>query len=89
MDWREYDPTWLVELAKQQYPTEAWFHESLAGITKALNESEDVLYFVDRMEGKFLQNVTLFSPEHGRIVVDVLRDRRIGGLEFLRDTVEV
>ena len=45
----QYDPTWLVELAKKEYPTETWLHEELKKCTTKLLVSDDpaMVYFVN------------------------------------------
>lgn len=82
MEWKEYDPSWLVSLAEQQLPTEPWLQDALRACVKAAHDGT-IVYFVDRMEGKFKQNITLFSSERGDVVLDLLQDGRIGALEIL------
>ena len=78
----DYDPAWLVALARQQYPEEPWLAAALESCTKCSREGS-VVYFVDRMEGKFKQNVFLFSADQGKVVLDLLEDGRIGAMEIL------
>lgn len=87
MDGIPYDPSWLVNLAIQQFPTESKLHEALRACTSASVDGE-VTYFVDRMEGKFAFNVTLFSAERGRVVLDVLKDGRIGGFSVIETPLQ-
>jgi hypothetical protein len=85
--WTDYDPSWLVELARQQQPV---LVSSLMSCTTALSEGKAYVRFVDPecpnqpgSEWQFDRNVSLHHPEHGQVVLDVLKDGRIGGLEFL------
>lgn len=89
MTWEPFDPTILILLAKQQYPDEAALHEALSCCTSAelIDDGSPEgggLYFVDRMEGTFKQNVVLFWPMKGKIVLDLLEDGRIGGMSVIR-----
>ena len=82
--WHAYNPQWLIDLAKQQKPDLSWLHEALEKCTSCEGDPDnlayDALYFVDRMDGKFKTNVILFSPEHGKIVLDILEDGRVGSI---------
>jgi hypothetical protein len=85
--WTDHDPTWLVVLAREQQPDLA---DALSRCTTALVESRAYIHFVPSKsanqpgsEWQFERNVFLHHPEHGRLVLDVLKDGRIGGVEFL------
>lgn len=78
-----YDPTWLVELAVTNFPAETWLHDALRQCTTCVEDLGDFVTFVDRMQGKFQQNIVLFSPEKGKVVLDLLEDGRIGGFEVI------
>jgi hypothetical protein len=96
MSWIPYDPTWLVRLATLHAPEEPWLAEALAKCTRTFVDShgDDCLYFVDPSrpnepgsEWQFVSNIILdneptICPDRRDIVLDVLTDRRIGGLEF-------
>lgn len=91
MQWKPYDPGWLVELARGSRPDEPWLAEALARCTRAAEESRAYLYFVDPArpdepgsEWQFEQNVLLAHPREGDLVLDILRGRRVGGVEFLK-----
>lgn len=86
--WVEYDPSWLVELAGEQEPS---LVSSQMKCTTALVESKAYIHFVNPAspnqpgsEWQFDRSVLLNHPKHGTVVVDVLRDGRIGGVEFLK-----
>lgn len=86
MTFQPYDPTWLVELAKKQFPDEEWLHQALQESTNAEVVPDDPDYtvvFIDRMIGKFWQNVVLIDPKVGRIVLDILVDKRVAGFSII------
>jgi hypothetical protein len=81
-----YDPSWLVELAKAQFPNDSWLHEALIACTHAEpipDDPDEGVYFIDRMEGEFWQNVILVHPEKGRIILDILKDKRVGAMSMV------
>ena len=85
--WMDYDPSWLVELARQQEPRLVW---ALMKCTIAFVESKAYIHFVHPAspnqpgsEWQFDRNVSLHHPLDGHVVLDVLTDGRIGGLEFI------
>jgi hypothetical protein len=89
-DWKPYDPTWLVELAKAQLPDEVWLPAALAACTSSRQESDAYIHFVSPAdadepgsEWQVQTNFTLTSPTEGDVVLDVLEGNRIGGVEFL------
>jgi hypothetical protein len=92
--WRDYDPSWLVDLAREQQSTEHWLHAALARCTRALGYIP-YIYFVDAERAnapdaawQFERNVTLTHVEHGELVLDVLLGNRIGGVEFLGELLK-
>jgi hypothetical protein len=93
-DWRDYDPTWLVDLAKEQHPNEPDMHTALAACTRAYGDIP-YIYFIDSKQtnklGAEWQIGTSFSldhPEQGELVVDRMKDGRIGGIEFLGELLK-
>ena len=85
--WVAYDPTWLVALARDQRRALA---PALSQCTRALVESRAYIYFVPGdganqpgSEWQFDRNEVLHDPKEGELVLDVLKDGRIGGIEFL------
>jgi len=85
--WADYDPSWLVALAREQLPALA---PALSRCTRALVESKAYIYFVageganqPGSEWQFDRNEFLSDPKEGDLVLDVLKDGRIAGLEFL------
>ena len=91
LSWEPYDPAWLVTLANEQYPEDPRYAEALARCTKRSVESEGYSHFVDPTncnkpgaEWQFDENIMLESATEGMIVLDVLKDGRIGGAEFVK-----
>jgi hypothetical protein len=90
MEWQPYDPAWLVALARETMPDAPWLAAALAQCTRASQERRAYLYFVDPARAnepgaawQFAENVVLHHPREGSLVLDVLKDGRIGGVEFL------
>lgn len=95
--WEPYDPSWLVHLAERRAPGEAWLAEALARCTSVLRNThqDDCLYFVDPKQPnepgsdwQFVNNIVLEShreicDDERDVILDVLTERRIGGLEFI------
>lgn len=90
MDWKEYDPEWLAKLAEQQRPEEPWLPKAIRKCTKYREESEAYYYFVsdenpneEGADWQFAYNIVLEDEKEGDIVLDILKDKRIGGIEFI------
>jgi hypothetical protein len=88
-DWEEYDPNWLVELAIAQLPQERWLAEALSACRRARKESPAYIQFVNPSspnmpgsEWQFETNIILEHPKEGELVLDILKGRRVGGVEF-------
>jgi hypothetical protein len=84
---RDHDPAWLVELAREQEPSIA---DALAKCRTVLRETHAYIYFVPDedanrpgAEWQFGRCVQLEHASEGLLVVDVLKDGRIGGVEFV------
>jgi len=89
-EWKPYDPTWLVELAKAQLPDEPWLPAALAACTRARQESAAYIHFVNPSdpeepgsEWEIQTDLTLKHPTEGDLVLDILEGNRVGGVEFL------
>ena len=89
-DWKPYDPTWLVELAKEQLAEEAWLPAALAACTMARQESAAYIHFVKpadsdepSSEWEAQTDLVLKHPIEGELVLDILEGNRVGGVEFL------
>ena len=87
MKWEPYDPAWLAEIARHEMPEETWLIKALTQCTRAWTSCTTYIHFVDPTnpnklgsEWQFKQNLMFHD---GRLVLDVLKDGRIGGVEFL------
>jgi len=90
MSWEPYDPSWLVELAREQEPEHPWLPEALAVCTRCRWRSPAYVYFVDGSNPnqpgsswQFVTNLILEHPTEGELVLDILTEHRVGGVEFL------
>ena len=89
-DWEPYDPTWLVELAREQAPDCPWLPAALSKCTRRRWSGAAYMAFVDSVrpnepdsEWQFVENIVLQHPSQGELVLDVLTEQRVGGIEFL------
>ena len=85
-----YDPTWVVELARQQYPEDRRLHEALAACTRVVRYCEcgcGTPYFVQLdpeglgEDSEFGFRVTLRQEDGTTVVVDLLPDGRVMSIE--------
>jgi hypothetical protein len=89
-NWNVYDPTWLVTLAKEQHPDKPWLAHALSQCTRYRRESRAYFHFIDADRAnqpgsiwQFVQNLQLYDRTEGDLILDILTDQRVGGLEFL------
>jgi hypothetical protein len=90
MKWEPYDPTWLIDLVKRQLPKEKWLPDALAKCIRCMRESEAYIFFVNGKKANepgsqwcFDHNLELNCPNEGWLILDILKDKQIGGLEFV------
>ncbi len=85
-----YDPTWVVELARQQYPEDEKLHQALAACTNIVRYCDcgcGTPYFVDLRpenpgeESDFGLRVTLEREDAPPVVIDLLPDGRVACIE--------
>ena len=93
--WKQYDPTWLVDLAAEQMPDERWFQGALSRCTSCQVESKAYIGFVDSSrpnepgsEWQFAHNIR-FRYEWSRNVIDDFENapvpyRNAGGKEVIQ-----
>ena len=84
MQWKSYDPAWLVDLAEQQHPDKPWLQGALKSCTKAAKESRAYYFFIPADKWQWKTNLILEDKKMGTIVLDILEGERVGGVEFLR-----
>jgi len=82
-------------LARKQLNGQPGIARALKACTRERTESAAYLFFVDPRNAnkpgaawQFSRNEYFFHPEYGQLIPDVLKDARIGGLEFLAKTKE-
>jgi len=92
--WEPYDPRWLVKLARKQLPDDWQLHDALAACTRAQANSccgpKICGYrFVDSLQsnqpespGQYVGSVALQRESESDVIVDLLRDGRVGAIEF-------
>lgn len=83
IEWKPYDPGWLIELAKDQSPEEPWLPEALAACTKARQVNEVIIDFIHPLKGKFETNIAFHSPTGGMVILDIFESHIVGGVEFV------
>lgn len=88
--WRPYDPSWLVAQARRQLPEQPELADAFAACVRARGAGGPYVYFVDAARPnapgspwQFDRNEMLEDTEFGDVVVDVLKDGRIGAIELL------
>ena len=88
--WKKYDPSWLVEAAKYRFEEYPWLKSALLECTEAKEESDWYTYFVNgarpnkpNSEWQFQESITVEDSPEGEIIIDVIRNNRIGGIEYL------
>jgi hypothetical protein len=91
MDWKPFDPAWLVEWVRAHRPDLPWLADALARCTRAAEGGRAYLYFVDPTnanapgaEWQIADTVTLERTPEGTLVLDILTGQRVGGIEFLK-----
>lgn len=86
----DYDPTPVLELARQQYPEDLLLHRAIAECTTVVSYCAcgcGTPYFVDLLaesageESEFGLRVTLERPDGGTIAIDLLPDGRVACIE--------
>jgi hypothetical protein len=92
LEWKPYDPTWLVEAVSRCCPDRAWLRDALSKCTMAGQKSKAYIYFVDASnpnkpgsQWQFEENIVVDDPIHGELVLDILKGRRVGGVEIIKE----
>ena len=91
MEWRKFDPQPLMKLAEEQFPEQSWLVESLSLCVKVADDGNGTyFYFTPReaasdgqTEWEFQKNISLRDPNFGELILDVLQNNRIGGIDFI------
>ena len=85
-----FDPRSLIEAVKTQAPDFPWLADALMACGAGLWESPAYVAYVaqavpNQPEGawQFEASILLQHEALGRVVIDVLKGNRVGGIEFL------
>lgn len=85
-----YDPTWALELAREQFPGDSRLHQALAACTRVHHYCScgcGTPYFVDLSEeeageaSEFGMRIVLRRPDGSPVAVDLLPDGRVACIE--------
>lgn len=85
-----YDPKWIVDLARAQYPDDEWLHAALASCTNVARYCScgcGVPYFVEMApeaqgeESDFGMKLQLEREDGAVVTVDFLPDGRVACIE--------
>ncbi len=85
-----FDIEWIIELIKEQEPERLDLIQELKKLDIKKWIRQPYIYFVSTekpnqpgSEWQFDENIVLEHETEGTIVLDILKDGRIGGIEFL------
>lgn len=88
--WQHHNPKWLLHDASRYFAKRPWLETAIANCKAALWESSAYVYFVDPTNAnkvgslwQFDFNLQIENTRHGNLVLDILKDKQIGGIEFL------
>lgn len=86
-----FDSKWIIELVKTQYPEKSEIIESLKTCTAGYWKSKAYIYFVSttnpnqpKSNWQHKESIVLEDEKEGTIVIDILKENKIGGIEFLK-----
>ena len=89
-----FEPMMLVDTVRKQAPEFPWLPDALMNCGKGEWESRAYVSYVSAAhpnqpgsEWQFETNVVLHHDKLGMVVLDVLKDKRLGGIEFV-DKIE-
>lgn len=85
-----FDPRMLIEIVKEQAPKFPWLPEVLGKCGAGQWESTAYVGYVSRRnpnqpgsDWQFEASIVLNHETLGMVVIDVLKDSRLGGIEFV------
>jgi len=88
--WKRYDPSWLVKASDDYFEEYPWLKGALEKCVKCKHKSDLYIYFTDAKNPnkngsawQFQESITIVGTPQGDIVIDVIRNNQIGGIEFL------
>ena len=90
MIWTEYDPTWIANAVRESYPEETELLQDILTCTSCIVKNEKYTYFVDATNSnrpgskwQFLKSIAIQNTACGPVKIDVLKNNKLGGVEFL------
>ena len=88
--WKKYDPKWLIKASEYRFDEYPWLRDALLQCTKAKERSEWYTYFIDDKNPntpgsnwQFQESITIEDTPEGDIVIDIVKNNRVGGIEYL------
>lgn len=88
--WVKYNPGWLVTLLQEQLPDKIEIIDALQNCTRGVWQQKNYIYFVSPKnadlpgsEWQFKENLIVEDETRGMVVIDLLKDGRIGGIHFV------
>ncbi len=92
---KTYDPSWLIEAAKHVEDEYPWLSKALGNCTRSVSSSRYYVHFVSSWRAnkrgspwQFQENIILEDTIHGDVILDILSEHRVGGVEFLSRLLE-
>lgn len=86
-----FNPQWVIDLVKEQKPDRLDVIDALEKGIKGKWESRAYINFVstknanqEGSEWQFKENIVLEHDTEGTIVIDLLKNGKIGGIEFVK-----
>lgn len=87
---KKYDPTWLIKSVERVQDNYPWLLDALKECTEATEENHYTYFLkkptqpnVSNSEWQFQESITLENTPEGEIVLDIIKNNRIAGIEFL------
>lgn len=88
--WEAFDSSWLLSEAKRQFPEDYELHVAIENCKKVMSGC----YFVDPSrpnrhgsDWQFERSITIEDTVRGDVVLDILKDGRIGSIEYLDEVL--
>ncbi|MEO0789888.1 MAG: hypothetical protein AAFY36_14560 [Bacteroidota bacterium] len=85
-----FDLEWLIKLFQEHYPEEEKIAENLKECTEGWWKTKAYIHFIPSIrpnllgsEWQFKKSLVLEDKEEGTIIIDILTQSRIGGIEFV------
>ena len=90
MLWTQFDPTWIANAVRENYPEEKELLNDILKCTSCIVQSDSYTYFVDSTNAnrpgskwQFLRSFKINNTPCGNVILDVLKGKKLGGIQFL------